>query len=216
MRIKRFILIFFIVMTICMPLFSQQKSRVAVLPFGGVEVSKSEAKVITGLFETALVKTGVYNVIEQNQIAEILDAQAFSLSGCTDDACAVEVGKLLSAEMIIIGELALIGGRYIANAKIIDVAIGKNVNADSVSADDIGKMADTEINLLAYKLAGLTYSGGDGVRIADSFGEIFLETNPSGAEVFVNGVRRGLSPVVIEQIPLGKTLITVKKGNMSG
>lgn len=193
---------------------AQTTSRVAVLPFTAVEVPASEARVVTSLFETALVKTGVYSIIEQNQINEILDAQAFSLSGCTDDACAVEVGKLLAAELIILGELSRVGGRYIANAKIIDVGLGKNVNADSVSVDDIAEMTDSGVRLLAYKLAGLTYTEGGGERIADAFGELYVSTTPDGAEVFVNGMRRGTSPLVVDKIPLGQVRVTARKDNL--
>ena len=60
-------------------LMAQEKARVAVIPFEAREVSDSEALVITELFETALVKTGVYNIIEQNDIRAITEAQAYSL-----------------------------------------------------------------------------------------------------------------------------------------
>ena len=196
--------------------FAQDNSRVAVLPFSAVEVSESEARVVTSLFETALVKTGVYNVIEQNQINEILDAQAFSLSGCTDDACAVEVGKLLSAEFIILGELSSVGERYIANAKLINVEEGKNINADSVTADTIAMMTDQAINLLAYKLAGLTYNGSSGQQVANAFGEIYVSTKPDGADIYINGIKRGVSPLVIEKVPVGEVRLSARKDNLAG
>ncbi|MBN2051720.1 MAG: PEGA domain-containing protein [Spirochaetales bacterium] len=214
---KPWMLLFLLPLVLCsFSLSAQTKSRVAVLPFTAVEVPASEARVVTSLFETALVKTGVYNVIEQNQITEILDAQAFSLSGCTDDACAVEVGKLLAAELIILGELSRLGGRYIANAKIIDVGLGRNVNADSVSAADVVEMTDSGVTLLAYKLAGLTYTEGGGERIADAFGEIYVSTTPDGAEIFINGMRRGTSPLVVDKVPLGSVRVTARKDNLVG
>ena len=197
-------------------LYAQQKSRVAVLPFTAVEVSPSEAKVVASLFETALVKTGVYNVIEQNQIADILKAQAFSLSGCTDDACAVEVGKLLAAELIVLGEISRVGGQYIATAKLIDVGLGRNVNADSVTAATIAEMTNQAITLLAYKLAGLTYSSGGSERIAEAFGEIYVSTTPDGAEIFINGMRRGTSPILVDKVPLGTARVTARRDNLSG
>ncbi len=194
--------------------FSQEKSRVAILPFEAREVSQSESQVITELFETALVKTGVYNIIEQNQIEAIAEAQAYSLSGCVDDSCAVEVGKLLSAELIVIGTISKVGNKYIANSKIIDVALGKNIKADSVSADNLAEMTETKISFLAFKLAGLTYSENGNEQIASNFGEIYVGTDPPGAEVFVNGMRRGTSPMVVEKIPFGQVVVNVKKGNM--
>ena len=218
-RSKNILLLFFFVFSsvILNPLFCQEKPRIAVLPFSPLEVSESEARVITSLFETALVKTGVYNVLEQNQISEILDAQAFSLSGCTDDACAVEVGELLSAELIILGEFSRVGERYIANAKIIDVELGKNEAADSVSAGSIADMTDTQITLLAYKLAGLTYTGGGAeVKIVENFSEVFINTEPDGADIYINGRKRGVSPILIEKVPQGQVQVTASKGNMYG
>jgi len=212
-------LLFFVVLSsiLITNSFSQEKPRVAVLPFSALEVSESEARVIMSLFETALVKTEVYNVLEQNQISEILDAQAYSISGCTDDACAVEVGELLSAELIVLGELSQVGGRYIATAKIINVEHGRNENADSVSADNIADMTDTKIGLLAYKLAGLTYTGGGAeVKIVENFSEVFINTDPDGADIHINGRLRGVSPVLIEKVPQGSVNVTATKGNMYG
>jgi hypothetical protein len=54
----------------------------AVLPFNEINASKSDAEAITGLFETSFVNTGVYNVIEQAQMDEILTVQEFSLFNC--------------------------------------------------------------------------------------------------------------------------------------
>lgn len=113
-----------------------------------------ESLTASNLFETALVQTDVFLVIEQNQIAEILEAQSFTLSGCTDESCAVEIGKLLAAEQIILGSFSKVGSGYIINAKIIDVTLGRNIQAEKVefsSMDDLSKSMD----LLAYKLAGL-------------------------------------------------------------
>jgi hypothetical protein len=54
----------------------------AVLPFNEINASKSDAEAITGLFETSFVNTGVYNVIEQAQMDEILMVHKFSLFNC--------------------------------------------------------------------------------------------------------------------------------------
>ncbi len=195
-------------------IWGQTKPRVAVLPFSAINLSNSDAQAITSLFETALVKTGVFNVIEQNQIRAILDAQRFSLQGCTDESCAVEVGKLLAAEQIVIGELSRVGNRFILNAKIIDVKQGKNIRADNVSAGSLEEIADTGAAMLAAKLAGLTYQTGSADRIATSFGELFISTEPPGAEVFVNGISRGISPCLVEKVPVGRVVISAKKDNL--
>jgi TolB-like protein len=200
---------------IALSLSAQENRRTAVVPFNAVGVSENEAMIITGLFETALVNTKSFSVIEQSQIADIMEAQAYSLGGCTDESCAIEVGKLLSAEQIILGDLSSIGGKIILNAKIIDVEKGFNIKADNVEASGIGEMT-TAVELLAYKLAGLTFTSGGNVQVAQSFGEVLIETNPSGADIFINGVKKGVSPDLISRIPLGTINIEAKKGNLYG
>jgi TolB-like protein len=44
---------------------------------------------------------------------------------------------------LFLGEVSQVGRRYIVNAKIIDVTQGRNIRADSVSADDLSQLADT-------------------------------------------------------------------------
>ena len=191
----------------------EEQPRIAVVPFNAIGVSERDAQVLSGLFETALVKTNSFSVIEQNQVKEIVDAQTYSMSGCTDEACAIEFGELLSAEQIILGDVSMIGGKYIINAKIIDVQLGKNIKADNVEA---GSMADmtSATELLAFKLAGLTFSSGGAVQIANDFGEVLIETSPSGADIYVNGVHKGTSPDLISRIPIGTIRIEAKKNNL--
>ncbi len=183
--------------------FSEQlKPRIAVLPFNPIGVSKNDALVVTGLFETGLVKTESFNVIKQQQVNEILAAQAFTLTGCTDDACAIEFGKLLAAEQIVLGDLSSIGGKYILNVKIIDVELGKNIKADSVETSKLSEMTGAA-ELLAFKLAGLIYSEGENVQIADErvrtpsfleeaakYGSIKVSVVEAGT-VYIDGVRMG-------------------------
>jgi hypothetical protein len=54
--------------------FSQNKPGTAVIPFNAIGVAEMESLTASNLFETALVQTDIFLVIEQNQIAEILDA----------------------------------------------------------------------------------------------------------------------------------------------
>jgi len=84
-----------------------------------------------------------------------------------------------------------------------------------VDTKSIAKMTDA-VNLLAFKLAGLTYYRGEQVEIAKEFGEVFIQTKPSGAEIYVNGSRRGVSPDLVSRVPLGKVKIECRKGNLYG
>jgi len=168
--------------------------HIAVIPFSPINVSESDAEAITGLFETALVNTGAYRVIEQSQMHEILKVQEFSMSDCTSEECAVEIGQLLSAEQIILGTLASVGGKYILYAKIVDVAKGISLKADKVERPTLSDMTDGA-EVLAYKLAGLTFRREAEEEMVEGFGEIFVQTDPPDAEVYVNGVNKGITVI---------------------
>jgi len=110
-------------------LSSDSKPRVAIIPFNAIEISEADALGITLLFETALQNTGAFDLIEQTRAEAILEAQEYSLSDCTDEFCAVKIGKLLAAEQIIIGTVGKIGKIYYLNVKLIEVETGRNLSA---------------------------------------------------------------------------------------
>ena len=214
---RRYFISFTLVLTflVSFTLPAQQLPRIAVLPFNPEGVSESDASVLTRLFEAAVVNTGVFEVIEQSRAGDILEAQAHTLSGCTDESCAVEIGKLLAAENIILGSVSKLGEMFIVTAKIIDVTTGKNIRADSVQGARIEEMTE-QVNILAAKLAGLTYrgSGQEAVQTpeGEGAGEIFVRTDPAGAAVYINGLERGQSPLLLKSIPAGMLLVEARKG----
>ena len=150
---KSFLLCFcFLLFTITIT--ADEKPRIAVLPFNAINTSESDAQIITELFETALVKSDIYQVLEQNRMQEIMKAQKQSLSGCTDESCAIEVGKLLAADRVIMGSFSALGEQYILTAKIIDVERGRNLKADRIMAEDMDRIA-SKAEELAFQLAGI-------------------------------------------------------------
>ncbi len=210
---------FFIVFTFFLfltagTIFAQSNPRIAVIPLNPVGVSERESKVLTELFETGLVNTEAFQVIEQNRVQEIVEAQKYALEDCTDEACAVEFGRLLAADRIVLGTFSSVGGQFIINAKIIDVETGQNIKADKVTAATINEMTE-KVELLAFKLAGLTVApSGAEERIAREFGELFINTEPSGADIFINGVKKGRSPELFSKVPLGRIRIEARKGDL--
>ncbi len=131
--------------------FGQKKPMITVLPFSSIEVPASVSMIISQLFETNLVNTGSYDVLSQNERDKILAAQAESMSGCSDESCAIEIGRMLAAEQIIIGTVAALGSKFIINAKIIDVTTSKTLGADMISATSVEDL-DTACRTLTYSL----------------------------------------------------------------
>jgi TolB-like protein len=188
-------------------------ARIAILPFAAVNASRADSEAITAIFETALIRTGDFQVIEQRRIAEILEIQEFSLSDCSSEECAVKVGQLLSAEQIILGTLAFIGGKHVLNARIVDVARGVSLRADAVETASLADMT-RRAAVLAYRLAGRAYPEGDPAEPAAGFADLFVETEPAGAEILINGVASGVSPVLLSKVPSGFVRVEARQGNL--
>jgi len=93
----------------------EKKPRIAVLPFDSSHISSSHASlstsVVNGMFETQLVKTGKFIVIERKRIEEVLKEQGLGLSGAVDASTAVKVGKILGVELILTGDITQLGVR---------------------------------------------------------------------------------------------------------
>lgn len=139
------------------PLASQDKPIITVLDFATDGVSRSEMLSIISLFSSALFRTNEYTIIDVNQREALLKELEFSLSECTDESCQLEVGKLLSAEAIVVGSIGLVGSKYVLAAKMLETQTGRTLGtADGIYLDLDGMLE--EIDHLAMRLAGLQAS----------------------------------------------------------
>ena len=64
------------------------------------------------------------------------------MAGCTDESCAVEIGKIISADIIVIGSVNKID-EYIVSIKCISVTEGKVLLADSEFSPDENSIPDS-------------------------------------------------------------------------
>ena len=120
------------------PAVAQEKTShtLAVLDLIANGVSESEARSLSGSLRGLVTREVMseqyktlskadYIVVDRSQMDKIFDEFGLQSSGCTDISCAIEFGKLLSVEKIIIGEVGLVGGTYTLNASIVDVETAK-------------------------------------------------------------------------------------------
>jgi hypothetical protein len=121
-------------------LFAKEKMLVAVLDLEPKAVPRILAGAVTDIICSEMVKTGLYTIIERARMNEILKEQEFQATGCTDQTCAVQIGKLLSARKILLGEINKIGQTFIITVRIVDVEKG-------ISEFSANEKADTEDNL---------------------------------------------------------------------
>ncbi len=114
-------------------LFAQTDGRpvMSVLGFTSDEALKAEVEVFVDYFSTHIVETGDYRVIDRAQRGRILEEIEFSYADCTDAECQLEIGRLLSADLIVVGSIGMVSNEYLLNVKLIGVETGETVNAAS-------------------------------------------------------------------------------------
>jgi len=115
-----------------------EKKRLAVLDFSANNTSDANARIVRNAFEVMMYKTSLYSILERKQVELVLKEQGFQSTGCVDTACAVEIGKMLSADLAAVGSLDRID-TYIVSVKIVDIRDGSVVYADNErSANESG------------------------------------------------------------------------------
>jgi len=109
-------------------------------------VEKGEAEVITDRLRTELFNTGRVNVMEREQMKDILREQGFQQSGaCTDEACLVEMGRMLGVARLVTGSIGKLGSMVLLNLRVVDVETARIVKA--VSKDIEGGIEGVVVHL---------------------------------------------------------------------
>jgi len=134
------------------PAFKGEVINVAVQDFAADGVSSSDAAVSSNLMRNALVKTGAFNVVEKSRMDAILSEQAFQQAGCTDQECAVKLGKLLNVKRMFVGSCGKLMGEFFVTVRVVDVETGKVTFADDVKAETASALRDA-IRQLATQIA---------------------------------------------------------------
>ncbi|MFA4907980.1 MAG: SUMF1/EgtB/PvdO family nonheme iron enzyme [archaeon] len=141
-----------IVVFLISTLFGQ--TNIAVIDFEGKNVSKDDASALTDRLRLELFMLGKFVVLEREKMDAILKEQGFQQSGCTSDACAVEVGQLLAVEQMVVGSISKVGQTYSVTARLIGVEKGNMIGGGKCDLKgDIGDVM-TCLSDVAAQLAG--------------------------------------------------------------
>jgi len=107
--------------------------KVAVLPFKApVELAGAS---IADVFTTEILKTYKYRLIERSQMEQVLDEKALGLQGVISSSEAIQIGKLLGVEGVILGTVPEYGLRASGSNELPSVGI--NVRMISVNDGSI-------------------------------------------------------------------------------
>lgn len=119
--------LFFWAMPVCGVIASSQATpSVAVLDFESIGSEPYLGKAVAEIMRTELVGTHNFRIVERAQIEKTLEEQKLQMTGLIDNRSAVEVGKLVGADFIVVGSVVKIGNAYTINSRMIDVKTGDN------------------------------------------------------------------------------------------
>lgn len=177
-----------------------------------IDVSGAEARACRNMVETALIKTRQYRVLSYRDIQAILEAQEYSLSDCTDETCAVEVGRLLSARYIVVGELSGFQDFYVLNLRLIDVETGISISAELIEFESMENLKESAFKI-SYALVDQDYKTAE-IDTQKEFGQLYIEA-PKGMDlmVFINEEMQGKTPLYIDRILFGTYTLTATGEN---
>jgi len=117
-------------------------TNLAVAEFIGKNVSQADASIVADFLRTELVNTGMFNVMDRTNMDTVLAEQKFQNSGCTEQECAVEMGKLLNVGQMIVGSLSKLVDSYYITVNLIDVETGKIVASYDSDASSSKELKD--------------------------------------------------------------------------
>jgi len=97
-------------------------------------ISDGDAGVFSDRLRAGLMANGKFRVMERGMMDQLLKEQAFQSSGaCDQSQCAVEIGKLLSVDRMVVGAVGKIGNLYTLSVRVLDVKTGEvlqSINQD--------------------------------------------------------------------------------------
>ena len=135
-----------------------KKYILAVMNLDAKGVSQVEAEVLSEKLRSHILQvvespkylsmknSVAYELVERTQMDKIFDQFNIQNIGCVSDSCAVELGKMLGTDRIIIGQVGLVGKTYSVSARIVDVTTSKSIRtADRQYRGTIDELMNTVI-----------------------------------------------------------------------
>jgi hypothetical protein len=168
-----------LIIGLCTLLASAEKLTVAINDLIAQGVEPETAAIISERLRAELFSTAQFQVMERDQMAEILKEQGFQQTGCVDNACAVEIGKLIGVDHIIMGTVGQVGAIYTISLRLVNVASAEVLYTASEDCKcPIEEMLTKATRSIVQKL--------DLAILQSTRGTLVVRSEPVGATVSIN------------------------------
>lgn len=185
------------------------QTTISVLNFDANGISPTEASILTNRFRAELIQLREYSVIERSAMEEVLKEQGFQQSGCVTDECVVEVGQMLGAQQMVGGSIGRLGNVFTITARVINVETGEIINVTTYDHEgDIGSLLKSGMRQVALNLFSKQEVAS--VSAVLNTGDLFIATDPEGAELIVDNRKMGYTPLMIKKLGIGEHQIQLK------
>lgn len=136
-----------------------EKTSMAVYEFEVTGVDTTVGQSVAEFIQDGLSQSGRFKIIERSTMQRMLKEQQFQKTGCTSTECAVEVGKILNVNNIIVGRVSAIGNTITITIKLVDVELGNVILTDSVDTDTQDLLKEASIALATHFSKRVTVKG---------------------------------------------------------
>jgi TolB-like protein len=200
-------------LTVMLHAQESEKIKIAILEFSNTGgISLQESNTLTNRLRSMIVNTKALIVLERGKMEEILSEQGFQQSGCTSTECAVEVGKLLNVQKMVSGSIGRLGNTFTIDLSLIDV---KTAQIEKSFTRDYKGEVDGLLKVMESLSSQIAVTAVSPQKSDELVGNIYLDTTPPNAEVYLDQVYMGSSPLNMNNIRAGAHIIKIKAEGFS-
>ncbi len=151
MRMKLVIIIMIILAIF--QLYSDEDKRpiIAVMNLEATNTNYDVVRLYVDSIISTIIDMKEFRVIERNKLDQLLKEIELSVSEAFNESHQLQIGKLLSANWIIIGSVGQIGNKYTVNLKLIDIQTSEYINTVTAKYDDMNQLRD-DVKVLILEL----------------------------------------------------------------
>lgn len=144
---------------------TRERLRVIVLDLKGGGAEPTQLEALTGFVTVTLSEYAPLDVLSGADVRAMVELEGEKQAmGCeSDTSCLAEIAGAMGARLVVFGQIAKLGTRYVLNLSLFDSEEGKAVGRSAVAADTLDGVFE-QLPAGVHKLVGpfLTSQGFDG------------------------------------------------------
>jgi len=184
-------------------LFGANKKTAAVMNFKGYgdKSIKFLDNALPESISTSLSEIKEIRIVERSQLGKVLNEIALEQTGAVDTGDLSRAGKLAKADILILGSISGTAENVIVTFKAVDVQSGTVLDSKTVKA---ALSQIFEKTSQAARAMGAIISG-------KGAGRISVFSTPDGADVYIDDIHSGSTPMVGYMVTTGEHSIKIVK-----